>query len=303
MLHTLIPGEDAGARGGGRTNAARSVAGLISVLVLAACTTGGGGAPGPSSPPATAAPSASPAAPSAAAADLTIFGAASLGKVLEQVKGAYEAASPGSKLTISTDSSAALEMQIEQGAPADIFLSADTTNPKKLIDGGFADGDAIPFAGNKLTIITPQGNPAGLTSPFDLAKDGIRVVAAQDEVPISTYTKQVIEKLAGAEGAPADFAARYAANVVSKEENVSALRTKVELGEGDAGIVYVTDAAASHKVDTIDIPDPQNVAATYAGVVVKASQDAEAAHAFLDWLSGTDGQAILEQFGFLPPAT
>jgi ABC-type molybdate transport system substrate-binding protein len=110
--------------------------------------------------------------PSPVAADLTIFGAASLSKVLEQVKTAYETANPGSALTISTDSSAALEMKIEEGAPADVFLSADTINPKKLIDGGFADGDAVDFAGNELTIITPVGNPGGLTNPFDLAKSG-----------------------------------------------------------------------------------------------------------------------------------
>jgi ABC-type molybdate transport system substrate-binding protein len=102
------------------------------------------------------------------------------------------------------------------------------------------------------------------------------VIAAQDKVPISKYAKQLVDKLAGEAGAPADFAANYAANVLSKEENVSALRTKVELGEGDAGIVYVTDAAASDKVDTIDIPDAANVLATYAGVVVKGSNEADA---------------------------
>jgi molybdate transport system substrate-binding protein len=270
---------------------------LVSALVFAACTSGAGSMPASNIP--------SPSAPSAsiAAADLTVFGAASLGKVLEQVKSAYEAANPGSTLTVSTDSSAALEMKIEQGAPADVFLSADTTNPQKLVDGRFADGDATNFAGNKLTIITPNGNPGGLTGPFDLAKDGIRVVAAGDEVPISKYAKQLVDNLAGEADAPADFAAKYAANVVSKEENVSTLRSKVELGEGDAGIVYVTDAKASDKVDTIDLPDAVNVPASYAVVVVKASQEVEAAHAFLDWLGGPDGQAILEGFGFLPPAS
>jgi molybdate transport system substrate-binding protein len=275
---------------------------LISTLVVAACSSGGAGAPpSATTPPATSAGSPSATSPSPVAADLTIFGAASLSKVLEQVKTAYETANPGSALTISTDSSAALEMKIEEGAPADVFLSADTINPKKLIDGGFADGDAVDFAGNELTIITPVGNPGGLTNPFDLAKSGIRVIAAQDKVPINKYAKQLVDKLAGEAGAPADFAANYAANVLSKEENVSALRTKVELGEGDAGIVYVTDAAASDKVDTIDIPDAANVLATYAGVVVKGSNKADSAHAFLDWLKGPEGQAILAKFGFLPP--
>jgi molybdate transport system substrate-binding protein len=285
----------------GRSEAwARRLIALVGTLVLAACTTGGGATS--STPPETVEASSSSVATSAAPADLTIFGAASLGKALEQIKSTYETANPGSRITISTDSSAALEMKIEQGAPADVFLSADTTNPKKLVDGGLADGAATDVAGNKLTIITPKGNPAGLTSPFDLAKTGVRVIAAGDEVPISRYAKQLVDKLAGEAGAPADFAAKYAGNVVSKEENVSALRTKIALGEGDAGIVYVTDAAASDKVDTVAIPDASNVSATYAGVVVKASKDAEAAHAFLDWLSGPDGQAILKEYGFLPPA-
>ncbi len=256
--------------------------------------------PSPHRPRPSEAPS---AAPSAAAVDLTIFGAASLAKVLDEVKTAYEAANPGSTLTISTDSSAALATQITEGAPADVFLSADTTNPQKLVDAGLADGDPVPFAGNELTVITPTTNPGGLTTPFDLGKAGVRVIAAGDEVPITKYATQLVENLAAAPGAPADFAAAYAANVASKEDNVAAVRTKIELGEGDAAIVYVTDAAASDKVATIEVADDVNVPATYAGVVVKASPNVEAARAFLDWIAGPDGQAILAGFGFLPPAS
>jgi molybdate transport system substrate-binding protein len=233
---------------------------------------------------------------------LTIAAAASLSKALEKVSIAYQSAHPGAGMTVSTDSSATLETQIEQGAPVDVFLSADTTNPKKLVEGGFADGDAVVFAGNKLTIITPKDDPGGLTSPFDLAKAGVRIVAAGDDVPITRYATTLVEHLAAAPGAPAGFAAAYDKNVVSKEDNVSAVRSKIELGEGDAAIVYVTDAAASDKVGTIEIPDALNVPASYAGVVVKASAQHAAAHAFLDWLRGPDGRSILDQFGFLPPA-
>ena len=222
--------------------------------------------------------------------------------MLDAAKAAYETANPGTVLTISTDSSAALATQITEGAPADVFLSADTTNPQKLVDAGLADGDATVFAGNELTVITPTDNPGGLTTPFDLGKDGIRVIAAGDEVPITKYATQLVENLAGSAGAPADFAAAYAANVASREDNVAAVRTKIELGEGDGAIVYVTDAAASDKVATIDVPDDVNVPASYAGVVVKASSNPGAAHAFLDWLAGPDGQAILAEFGFLPPS-
>jgi molybdate transport system substrate-binding protein len=276
---------------------ARAIAVLTLVLAVGGCA--GAGVSGSGSPPAS--PSSASVAPSAEPVELTIFGAASLAKALEAIETAYEAETPGTTLTISTDSSAALATQIEQGAPADVFLSADTTNPQKLVDGGFADGDAVVFAGNELTIITPADNPGGLTGPFDLARAGIRVVAAGDEVPITRYATQLVHNLAEQPGAPTDFAQAYAANVVSKEDNVAAVRTKIELGEGDAAIVYVNDAAASDEVATIDVPDSANVPVSYAGVVVKASAAVEAAHGFLAWLAGPGGQSILTRSGFLPP--
>jgi molybdate transport system substrate-binding protein len=278
---------------------------LLVALLVAACSSSGAGAAPSAAAPSQAGPSAttSPDGGAAAGGELTVFGAASLKGVLEQAKTAYESANPGTTLTISTDSSSALETQIEQGAPADVFLSADTTNPQKLVDRGFAGGDAVVFAGNELTVIVPADNPGGVSTPFDLAKPGLKVIAAGDEVPITTYATQVVDNLAKEPGAPAHFAAAYAANVASKEDNVKAVVTKVELGEGDAGIVYVTDAAASDKIKTVDVPDSANVQATYAGVVVKASPNADAASKFLDWFAGPDGQAILSSFGFLPPSS
>jgi molybdate transport system substrate-binding protein len=277
------------------------------VVILAACAPGGSPAPsvGASAPAvASVSPSvgAGPSAASAAPANLTIFGAASLKGALDKAKVAWEAASPGSTLTISTDSSAALETQIEQGAPADVFLSADTTNPKKLVDQGLAAGAAVTFAGNVLTIIVPTANPAAIATPVDLAKPGIKVIAAGDEVPITKYANQLVANLATESDDASRFVAAYAANIVSREDNVKAIVAKIELGEGDAGIVYVTDARASTKVTTIAVPDAANVPATYGGVVVKASPNAAAAQAFLEWFAGPDGQAILAGFGFLPPA-
>jgi molybdate transport system substrate-binding protein len=259
-------------------------------LLLGAC--GGGARP---------APSAGASSP-AARAPLTVFGAASLKGALGELKTAWETANPGSTLTISTDSSSALETQIEQGAPADVFLSADTANPKKLTDKGLADGAAVDFAGNVLTVIVPTANPAGIRSPADLAKSGVKVIAAGDDVPITKYATQAIQKLAAIAGYPVDFAAKYAANIASREDNVKAVVTKIELGEGDAGIVYVTDAKASSRVTSIAIPTDGNVPAIYSGAVVKASPHAADAHAFLDWVAGPEGQAILATFGFLPPA-
>ena len=198
---------------------------------------------------------------------------------------------------------AALETQIEQGAPADVFLSADTTNPAKLVTAGLASGSPVVFAGNKLTVIVPTGNPAGITTPKDLAKTGVKIIAAGATVPITKYATMLVQNLAKEAGYPAGFEAAYNANVVSMEENVKAVVAKIELGEGDAAIVYVTDAKASTKVTTIDVPPTANVPASYAGVVVKASANAGAAQAFLTWLAGPDGQAILAGFGFLPPAS
>ena len=258
-------------------------------LGLAACASG-------SSPSPSAAASVAAAAP----ANLTIYGAASLKAVLAKAQTAYQAANPGTTVTISTDSSSALETKIEQGAPADVFLSADTANPQKLVDKGLAAGALTKFAGNLLTVIVPTANPAGIQTPADLAKAGIKVIACGDTVPIAKYATVLVANLAKEAGYPVGFAAAYTSNVVSKEDNVKALIAKIELGEGDAGIVYETDAKASTKAATVPVPDTANVPATYAGVVVKESANAVAARAFLDWLAGPEGQRILAGFGFLP---
>ena len=149
----------------------------------------------------------------------------------------------------------------------------------------------------------PTANPAGIASPADLAKPGVKVIAAGDTVPITRYAAQLVTNLAAQSRVSGRVRARYNANVASREDNVKALLSKIELGEGDAGIVYETDAKTSDKVKTIDVPDAANVPAEYDGVVVKASRNPPAAKAFLDWFAGPDGQAILAGLGFLPPAS
>lgn len=268
-------------------------------VAMAACSSSGGGAAQDAGP--SAAPTRFGSSGGAAPADLEVYAASSLRRAMERVESAYEAANPGATLTVSTDSSAALETKIEQGAPADVFLSADTTNPHKLADGGFASGPVIPFAGNALAIIVPADNPARIRTPADLARDGVKIVAAGDTVPITGYATRLVDNLSTETGYPRDFAARYAANVVSREDNVAAVVAKVALGEGDAAIVYVTDATGVDDVVQLAVPDGANVPATYGGVVVKASPDREAAAAFLAWLAGNGGQAVLAPLGFLPP--
>jgi molybdate transport system substrate-binding protein len=234
-------------------------------------------------------------------ASLTILGAASLKGALDQLRTAWEAANPGSKLTVSTDSSSALETQIEQGAPADVFLSADTTNAAKLVTTGLATGDPVAFARNELTVIVPTSNPARITTPADLANPGLKIVAAGDGVPITAYAMKLVANLARQPGYPADYPTAYTSNIASREDNVKAVVAKIELGEGDAAIVYATDAKASSKVAALAVPAVANVPATYAGLVVKGSANPAAARAFLDWLIGPEGQAILARFGFLSP--
>lgn len=274
----------------------RSALTLLVSTVLAACI---GFTGDPTIAPATGVTdSGTPTAPPVA---LTVLAASSLKGALEAAAAAYEAAEPSVTITLATDSSSGLETQIELGAPADVFLSADTTNPAKLRAGGFTAADPVSFAGNALVILVAPGNPGGVVSPFDLAKGGLNIIAAGDEVPITRYATKLVQNLAALPGAPAGFETVYAANVVSKEDNVKAVVAKIELGEGDAAIVYVTDARTAKDTATIDIPAAANVPATYAGVVIKASRNQAAAAEFLAWLTGPAGQAILGTFGFLPP--
>lgn len=261
---------------------------VLLALVLCACG------------PVAVSPGASAAA-SGKSGELSILAAASLGRVLEEAKAAYEATEPALRLVVSTGSSAALATQIEQGAPADVFLSADMANAERLVEGGLADGGPVVFAANALTVIAPAGNPAAIGSPADLARPGLRIVAAGEHVPVTTYATQLVANLAGLAGYPADFVAAYAANVVSREDDARAVVAKVGLGEGDAAIVYRTDAVASDALETIDVPAEANVVASYAGVVVAGSAEREAARAFLDWFAGAEGRAILARSGFLPP--
>ena len=272
----------------------------IAVLFLAALVGGCVGFTGdPTTPPhgdPTAPPYTGPPI-----VNLTVFAASSLKGAVEAAASAYEAYLPEVAITISTDASSALATQIELGAPADVFLSADTANPARLVIGGLTYGESMPFAGNSLVIVLAPGNPGAVASPFDLAKPGLKIIAAGADVPISKYASKLVENLAALPGAPPGFETAYLANVVSREDNVKAVVAKVELGEGDAAIVYATDARTSRDTATVEVPAAANVHATYAGVVVEASHNQGYALDFLAWLANGDGQAVLERFGFLPP--
>jgi molybdate transport system substrate-binding protein len=244
--------------------------------------------------------SCSGAAPaSRAPVELTVFAAASLRTAFTQLAPMFEANRPGVQLIFSFDASSTLRTQIEQGAPADAFASADEQNPRVLADAGLAVGPPSAFAGNELAVIVAPGNPARIATPADLARPGVRIVAAGHAVPVSTYADQLVANLARRPGYPSDFAAKVAANAVSREDNVRGILTKIELGEGDAGIVYATDARSSGRVDTIPIPDGANVVATYAAVAIRASTHPAEARSFVDFLGSPGAQAVLEALGFV----
>jgi molybdate transport system substrate-binding protein len=240
-------------------------------LGLAACGGGGSGGSGGQPP-----------------AEIKVFAAASLTAAFTELGRRYTAAQ-GTKVTFNFAGSQALATQIGQGAPADVFASADLDNMAKVKD---LVGTPQSFASNRLAIVVEQGNPRGIRTLDDLAGGDVKVVLAAREVPAGRYAKQVLDR-AGVKVTP-----------VSQEDNVKAVVAKVSLGEADAGIVYVTDVAAGGaRVEGVDIPREQNVVATYPIATVKAGKAQDAAQAFMDLVLSGQGQQVLHRYGFLPPPT
>ncbi|WP_405987190.1 molybdate ABC transporter substrate-binding protein [Streptomyces sp. NBC_00872] len=266
-----------------RRRAATALVSAVLLLPLAAC---GGNDDGTDE----SAPSASPADPSASAApeaDLTVLAASSLTDVFKTAGAAYEKENPGTKVTFSFAGSQELAAQVEQGAPADALVTADT----KTMDGLKDDtGTPAIIAKNRLVIATTEGNPEKIENLKDLADPKLKVVLAASEVPVGRYSRQVLE------------AQSITVKPVSEEPNVRAVLSKVELGEADAGIVYKTDAdSAPDKVDAVEIPDAQNAIAEYPAATLKTSEHSAAAAAFVTWLSGPEAQKILQDAGFQQP--
>lgn len=261
-------------------------------------------------PAATAAPSGTTAASSAttgtvtaASGTLTVFAAASLTDAFNELKTGFQAANPGVTITYNFAGSQALVTQLTQGAAADVFASADQPNMDNAVKNGVIAGTPQTFVKNKLVIIAPKENKAGIQSPKDLAKPGIKFVTAQDSVPVGNYTQQVLDNFSKLPDYGADFKANVNKNVVSKEDNVKAIVQKVQLGEADAGVVYTTDAqAAADKLAMIEIPDAQNVIATYPIAVVKGAKQAALGQKFIDYVLSPAGQAVMKKWGFAPPA-
>jgi molybdate transport system substrate-binding protein len=221
---------------------------------------------------------------------ITVFAASSLTESFGAIAKQFEKRYPGVTVKFDFDSSSNLAAQIDQGAPADVFASADDANLRKTIDSGDVTPPPVVFAKNRLEIAVEKGNPKDVKGLSDLGKSGLIVVLCAGEVPCGKYAAQAFTK-AGATVNPA-----------SKEENAKATVSKVSLGEADAGVVYATDVkAAKGAVSGVKIPDRVNVIATYPVGVVKHSQNATAAKAWVQFLQSKTAQKTLRTFGFLPP--
>jgi len=267
------------------TAARRRVAALglaVAVAALSACGTSG------ASPNDTVRP-----------VTLTLLAAASLSKVLPKVGDLFTRSHPRARFSFSFGGTDVVAAQIEQGAPADLFAGASTTFGEQLLAKKLIRPFRV-FCINRLVLIMPPSNPAKIDSLDDLTRKGIKLVIGSPSAPIGTYTRRVLGNLDAAYGA--GYGRRVLANVVSEEQDVDGVLTKVESGEADAGFVYITDAtSAGAAVRTIALPDAAQAVAFYPVAVVRSSANADTAAAFVDFVLTALAQRVLRAAGFGPP--
>lgn len=266
---------------------------LILALLLAGCAPQ---APAAAQPPAvTQAP--------AQARELNVFAAASLTDAFDEIGKLFEAAHPGVTVVFNFAGSQQLAQQINEGAPADVFASANKKQMEVVIQaGGIVTGTQRTFVKNRLVVIYPHDNPAGLKELKDLSKAGLKLVLAAKEVPVGQYALDFLDKAAAAPAFGAAYKDDTLKNVVSYEDNVKVVLAKVALGEADAGIVYTSDinGADADKVSRLDIPDALNVIASYPIAPLKASQNTALAQAFIELVLSKEGQDVLAKYNFIP---
>lgn len=256
------------------------VLGAALALGLAACST-------------SAAPSASMSRSGGASAlsgTITVYGAASLTKSFTELAGDFEKVHPGVTVKTTFNGSAVLVTQIQAGAPADVFASADTANMTKLTDADLVTGAPTNFATNTLEIAVPTGNPKDIRTFRDLAKSDVKTVVCAAAVPCGAATEK-IEKATGVTLKP-----------VSEEAAVTGVLSKVETGEADAGLVYVTDVkGAAGNVDGVTFDDSKEAVNTYPIAALKGSSNEKVAKAFVAYVAGAAGQKVLASAGFGAP--
>ena len=222
--------------------------------------------------------------------ELTVFAAASLTDAFTKAGDEFARSNARVRFTFNFSSSSTLATQIANGAPADLFASADEANMQKILDAELVDVSPMVFASNSLEIVVASGNPKRIATLADLARPEVILVLAAPTVPAGKYALEALAK------------ARVNAKPASQEVDVRAVLNKVGLGEADAGIVYVTDVkSAASRVTGVDIPAEHQVIARYPITVVKGAKDSALAHRFVDYLVSPTGQSILAGFGFAKP--
>lgn len=238
---------------------------------------------------------------------LNIFAASSLKDAFTEAEAGFRAANPNmGELRFNFAGSQALVSQLSQGAPADVFASADKSNMDKAVAAGVVDGAPREMVRNTLVVVLPQENFGNITTLKDLARPGVKLSLADPSVPVGNYTIQMFDKLSADPTYGSDFKEQVLGNVVSREDNVRQVLTRVQLGEVDAGVVYVTDALTANasatgstgKVKTLEVPERYNVVASYYIAVVKGSARGGAAQAWISYILSEAGQATLQKYGF-----
>ncbi|MDQ6883536.1 MAG: molybdate ABC transporter substrate-binding protein [Candidatus Dormibacteraeota bacterium] len=245
---------------------------------------------------------AAPAGP--APVTITVLAAASLSTAFPAIAAKFHQAHSSVTVRFSFAGTQTLVTQIENGAPADVFASADQAHMATLLSEGKVRSPLV-FARNRLAIIVPKNNPAGITQPLDLGRAGVKLDLAGPAVPAGKSARDLLAKIAATAGSPSAFISQAAKNTVSEEDNVEAVVSRIALGEADAGIVYASDLATPNgkSVQSIAIPDSINVISVYPIATVAGTGHAAEAAAFLDYVRGQTGQSLLRQDGFLPPAS
>ena len=231
---------------------------------------------------------------------MTVFAAASLTGSFKEIGKDFEAANPGVTVTFNFAGSQVLVTQIEQGAPADVFASADHKNMDALVTANLVASGYKDFATNLLTVILPPSNPANVQTLQDLAKPGLKLVLEDPSVPAGNYTRQILTNMSKDPTYGTDFSTKVLANVVSNETDVKQVVAKVDQGEADAGIVYVTDALAAPDFKSISIPANYNVIAHYPVAALEKAPNSDLASAFIACVLSADGQAVMKKWGFSP---
>ena len=245
--------------------------------------------------------------------ELTVFAAASLASAFPEIADAFVAEHPGASITFNFAGSQRLRIQLDFGAGADVFASADRRQMDLAVEAGLIAGDPTAFAGNSLVVIVPlPGTTAGPKSAVkiqrleDLAGNGVKLALGSPEVPAGRYTLALLRNLEAQYPAlEPGYASRVMDNVVTLEPNVRGVFQKVALGEVDAGIVYRTDAAteyAAGKVQVVSIPQGSNIVAEYPLAVLRDAANPGLAKEFARFLLGERAQAILKSYGFKRPA-